>query len=188
MRASWTSWRRRLRPIRSTFRLKHLSDPRAIEAIKLAAERFGWDSRPKPADGIGYGFAFARYKNLAAYCAVALEIKTDRETGRIRVKRVVAAVDAGQVVNPDGVRNQIEGAILQSTSWTLYESVTFDETRVTSIDWATYPICGSIRCRTASRSILSTGRVFPSSVPAKPDRGRRRRQSPTPSPMRQASA
>jgi nicotinate dehydrogenase subunit B len=122
------------------FRLKHLSDPRAIEAVQLAAQRFGWDSRPKPADGIGYGFAFARYKNLAAYCAIALEIETDRETGRIRVKRAVAAVDAGQVVNPDGVRNQIEGAILQSTSWTLYESITFDETRVTSIDWATYPI------------------------------------------------
>ena len=122
------------------FRLKHLDDSRAHEVIKLAAERFGWDKRGKPENGRGYGFAFARYKNLAAYCAIAMEIETERETGRIRVKRVVAAVDSGQVVNPDGVRNQIEGAILQSSSWTLYESVTFDETRITSVDWATYPI------------------------------------------------
>ena len=54
--------------------------------------------------------------------------------------RAVAAVDAGQTVNPDGLTNQIEGAIMQSMSWTLYESVTFDETRITSIDWQTYPI------------------------------------------------
>jgi nicotinate dehydrogenase subunit B len=122
------------------FRLKHLDDSRAHEVIKLAAERFGWDKRGKPEDGRGYGFAFARYKNLAAYCAIAMEVEAERETGRIRVKRVVSAVDSGQVVNPDGVRNQIEGAILQSSSWTLYESVTFDQTRITSVDWATYPI------------------------------------------------
>jgi nicotinate dehydrogenase subunit B len=122
------------------FRLKHLEDSRAREVIKLAAERFGWGKRGKPRNGLGYGFAFARYKNLAAYCAMAMEIETERETGRIRVKRAVSAVDSGQVVNPDGVRNQIEGAILQSSSWTLYESVTFDQTRITSVDWATYPI------------------------------------------------
>jgi nicotinate dehydrogenase subunit B len=122
------------------FRLKHLEDSRAREVIKLAAERFGWDERGKRENGLGYGFAFARYKNLAAYCAIAMEIETERETGRIRVKRAVSAVDSGQVVNPDGVRNQIEGAILQSSSWTLYESVTFDQTRISSVDWATYPI------------------------------------------------
>jgi CO/xanthine dehydrogenase Mo-binding subunit len=122
------------------FRLKHLEDPRAKEVVALAAERFGWRGRATPKDGRGSGFAFARYKNLAAYCAVALEVETEHETGRIRVKRAVAAVDAGQVASPDGIRNQIEGAILQSSSWTLYESVTFDERRVTSVDWATYPI------------------------------------------------
>jgi nicotinate dehydrogenase subunit B len=125
-------------PVR--FRLKHLEDPRARDVVVLAAERFGWDKRPELGEGCGYGFAFARYKNLAAYCAIAMEVETDRKTGRIRVKRVVSAIDTGQVVNPDGVRNQIEGAILQSISWTLYENITFDETRVTSIDWATYPI------------------------------------------------
>jgi CO/xanthine dehydrogenase Mo-binding subunit len=122
------------------FRLRHLDDPRARDVIELAAQRFGWEKRGKPENGRGSGFAFARYKNLAAYCAVALEVETERETGRIKVRRAVAAVDAGQVVNPDGIRNQIEGAILQSASWTLYESVTFDDKRITSVDWASYPI------------------------------------------------
>ena len=122
------------------FRLAHLEDARGSDVIKLAAEKFGWDQRAKGEGGRGFGFAFARYKNLAAYCAIALEIETDHETGRIRLVRAVSAVDAGQLVNPDGVRNQIEGAIVQSSSWTLYESVTFDDTRITSVDWATYPI------------------------------------------------
>ncbi|HVJ54169.1 MAG TPA: molybdopterin cofactor-binding domain-containing protein [Aliidongia sp.] len=121
-----------------TFRLNHLDDARARDVIRLAADRFGWADRGKVVAGRGFGFAFARYKNLAAYCAVAMEIESD--TGRVRIKRVVSAVDAGQTVNPDGIRNQIEGAILQSASWTLYESVTFDATRITSVDWATYPI------------------------------------------------
>jgi CO/xanthine dehydrogenase Mo-binding subunit len=121
------------------FRLNHLEDPRGRDVITLAAEKFGWD-KYQPVEGRGRGFAFARYKNLAAYCAVALEIEANRETGQVRVVRAVSAVDAGQVVSPDGVRNQIEGAIVQATSWTLYESVTFDSTRITSIDWATYPI------------------------------------------------
>jgi len=90
--------------------------------------------------GRGRGFAFAKYKNLAAYCAVAMEVEVARDSGRPRIIRVVAAVDSGQVVNPDGLVNQIEGGIIQSMSWTLYERVTFDDTRITSIDWSTYPI------------------------------------------------
>jgi CO/xanthine dehydrogenase Mo-binding subunit len=69
-----------------------------------------------------------------------MEVEVARDTGRTRVIRVVAAVDSGQVVNPDGLINQIEGGIIQSMSWTLYERVTFDDTRITSIDWSTYPI------------------------------------------------
>jgi nicotinate dehydrogenase subunit B len=122
------------------FRLRHLDDPRAREVVTAAAEGFGWSRRRKAADGRGCGFAFARYKNLAAYCALAMEIEVGRENGQTRVLRVVAAVDTGQVVNPDGVRNQIEGAILQSMSWALLESVSFDDTRITSLDWSTYPI------------------------------------------------
>ncbi|MGA2894855.1 MAG: molybdopterin cofactor-binding domain-containing protein [Xanthobacteraceae bacterium] len=123
------------------FRLKHLVDPRAREVITTAAERFGWSNRPRAgAPGHGYGFAFARYKNLAAYCAIACEVEVERDSGRARMLRAVAAVDSGQVVNADGIANQIEGAILQSMSWTLYENVSFDDRRITSVDWASYPV------------------------------------------------
>jgi CO/xanthine dehydrogenase Mo-binding subunit len=122
------------------FRLKHLDDPRARDVIAKAAQEFGWRKGHKAPQDRGFGFAFARYKNLAAYCAIASEVEVNRQSGRPRLVRAVAAVDSGQVVNPDGLINQIEGAILQSMSWTLYESVTFDETRITSIDWQTYPI------------------------------------------------
>ena len=123
------------------FRLKHLDDDRARDVIATAAQRFGWSTRPPRAvPGRGYGFAFARYKNLAAYCAIACEVEVERATGRARMVRATAAVDSGQPVNPDGIANQIEGAILQSMSWTLYETVTFDDKRITSVDWSTYPI------------------------------------------------
>jgi nicotinate dehydrogenase subunit B len=122
------------------FRLKHLDDPRGRDVIEKAALGFGWRKGQKEPRDHGFGFAFARYKNLAAYCAIATEVEVNRETGRPRLVRAVAAVDSGQVVNPDGLTNQIEGAIMQSMSWTLYEAVTFDDTRITSIDWQTYPI------------------------------------------------
>ena len=122
------------------FRLKHLDDARGRDVITMAAQRFGWQKGQKAPRDRGYGFAFARYKNLAAYCAIACEIEIHRETGRPRLVRAVAAVDSGQVVNPDGLINQIEGAIIQSMSWTLYESVSFDDKRITSTDWQTYPI------------------------------------------------
>jgi nicotinate dehydrogenase subunit B len=122
------------------FRLNHLEDRRGREVIEKAAKEFGWQKGQKALADHGYGFAFARYKSLAAYCAIATEVEVDRETGRSRLVRAVAAVDSGQVVNPDGLANQIEGAIMQSMSWTLYEAVTFDDTRITSIDWQTYPI------------------------------------------------
>ncbi len=120
------------------FRLKHLEDARAQAVVKLAAERFDWTKEMAPLHG--KGFAFARYKNLAAYLALAVEVEIERETGRTRVVRAVAAIDSGQAVNPDGIKNQTEGGILQAISWTLYEAVTFDRTRITSIDWSSYPI------------------------------------------------
>ena len=112
------------------YRMRHLDDERAHDVIKTAAQRFGWEtSSQKP--GHGFGFAFARYKNLAAYCAIAAEVEVERQTGQVRLIRAVAAVDSGQAVNPDGLMNQVEGAILQSASWTLYEAVNFDDTRIT---------------------------------------------------------
>jgi nicotinate dehydrogenase subunit B len=119
--------------------LRHLQDPRARDVVTTAAQQFGWSRKAMPAHR-GRGFAFARYKNLAAYCAIAVEAEVEPGSGRARMVRAVAAVDSGEVVNPDGIRNQIEGGILQSMSWTLYEAVSFDDTRITSIDWSTYPI------------------------------------------------
>jgi len=121
------------------FRLRHLDDPRARDVVSLAAARFGWASYVR-APGRGRGFAFARYKNLAAYVALALEVDVNREKGSVRVVRAVAAVDSGQAVNPDGIRNQIEGGIIQSSSWTLHEAVEFDTTSIKSADWSRYPI------------------------------------------------
>ncbi len=120
------------------FRLKHLDDPRARAVIEAAASRFGWgQALPK---GRGAGFAFARYKNLAAYCALAVEVEVTRESGRVRLVRAQAAVDAGQVVNPHGIRDQIEGGIIQAMSWSLFEAVAHDAEGPTSRDWSTYPI------------------------------------------------
>ena len=121
------------------FRLTHLSDGRALDVISLAADRFGWAAATLPR-GHGRGFGFARYKNLGAYCAVALEVAVDHETGRIRIVRADCAVDSGQAVSPDGIRNQIGGGLLQSASWTLYEAVSFEPGGITSRDWSGYPI------------------------------------------------
>jgi CO/xanthine dehydrogenase Mo-binding subunit len=122
------------------FRLRHLEDPRARDVVTKAAKEFGWKPNEKLPQGRGRGFAFARYKNSAAYCAVALDLEVERETGDVRLGRIVAAIDSGQAVNPDGIRNQIEGAIVQSASWTLYEEVTFDRHTITSRDWSSFPM------------------------------------------------
>jgi CO/xanthine dehydrogenase Mo-binding subunit len=122
------------------FRLAHLDDQRAKDVITKAAQEFGWKKGAQFPRGQAHSFAFARYKNLAAYCAVAMEIAVEHETGQVKIGRVVAAVDSGQVVNPDGIRNQVEGAIVQSASWSLYEMVTFDRNTITSRDWSSYPM------------------------------------------------
>jgi nicotinate dehydrogenase subunit B len=122
------------------FRLRHMKDARARDVIQGAADRFGWSKQPPIERGQGRGFAFSRYKNLGAYCAIALDLTVEHETGRVQIGRAVAAVDSGQPINPDGIRNQIEGAIVQSASWTLYEQVSFDRRHIKSADWSGYPI------------------------------------------------
>jgi CO/xanthine dehydrogenase Mo-binding subunit len=119
-----------------TYRLRYLHDPRARAVVEAAAERAGWWDR-SPAESHGYGFAFARYSNHGAYCAVVAQVEAESE---VRVEKLTLAVDAGLIVNPDGLRNQVEGGAIQSTSWTTREQVRFDRTRVTSADWETYPI------------------------------------------------
>jgi CO/xanthine dehydrogenase Mo-binding subunit len=121
------------------FRLTHLADPRAravIETVRELAAR-----TPKTA-AAGRGVAFARYKNSSSYLAVVAEVEVDERTGSIRLRRAFAAVDVGQAINPDGIKNQIEGGIVQAASWTLKERVKFATDRIESVDWATYPILG----------------------------------------------
>ena len=121
------------------YRLRHLKDERGRAVLQKAAETFGWSNwQKKP--GRGRGIAFARYKNLAAFTAIALEVEVNAATGKIRVLRAVAANDSGEVVSPDGVKNQIEGGLIQSLSWTLKEGVRYDATGVRSEDWTSYPI------------------------------------------------
>src|SRR5262249_13045512 len=88
----------------------------------------------------GRGFGYARYKTVATYNAVIVDIEVDRASGRIKVPRAWTAVDAGQIINSDGLTNQIEGGIVQSTSWTLHEQVRFDKNGILSRDWESYPI------------------------------------------------
>lgn len=123
------------------FRLAHLSDPRGIEVVRRAAALIGWRPRASPGPGgPGRGIAYLHYKNNETYVATAMEVEVDKASGSIRVRRVACAHDCGLVINPDALKNQIEGAILQTLSRTLHEEVRFDHARVTSIDFAHYPI------------------------------------------------
>ena len=118
------------------WRLRHLPDPRARAVVEAAAKRAGWSSWQKK-DGFGHGIAYARYKHNYAYCAVVAEIEVD---AAIKVLRLVAAVDVGDAVNPDGVINQTEGGCIQAASWTLLEEVKVEDGRIASDSWETYPI------------------------------------------------
>ena len=119
------------------FRLLHLKDERARAVIETAAAHAHWKPRMKGDGTRGMGIGFARYKNIGNYVAVVAEVIVEQD---VRVPRVVAAVDCGRVVNPDGVKNQAEGGIVQATSWTLKEQVRFDRTRITSRTWEDYPV------------------------------------------------
>ena len=117
------------------FRLEHLSNPRARAVLEAAAAH--WNSKEKGGEAKGRGLGFGQYKNASAYCAVVAEIEVDE---KVRLRKVFAAVDAGQAVNPDGIRNQIEGGIVQAASWTLKEQVTWDASGVRTRSWDDYPI------------------------------------------------
>ncbi len=119
------------------FRLRHLLDERARAVVKAAVAKAGWKPGAKGDGARGVGIGFARYKNIGNYVAVIAEVIVGE---MVRVPRVVAALDCGRVVNPDGVINQAEGGIVQATSWTLKEQVRFDRTRITSRTWEDYPV------------------------------------------------
>jgi len=118
------------------YRLRHLDDARARAVLETAAQMAGWARRGKTA-GRGLGLAVSRYKNTGAWCAVVAAIDAGRE---VRVDKLWIAVDVGLAVNPDGVKNQIEGGAIQTVSWVLKETVKFDRTRIESNTWETYPI------------------------------------------------
>ncbi len=130
------------------YRLRQLEDVRGAAVIGAAAEAASWGSPVScfgPGDdaeglALGRGVAFAQYKNRAAYLAAVVELGVDPTSGSIRIGRAVLAVDAGRIVHPDGVSNQLEGGCVQSASWTLKESVRVNPDGVASDDWDTYPI------------------------------------------------
>ncbi len=119
------------------FRLRHMKDARARAVIEKAAELAGWRANEEGDGERGRGIGFARYKNLGCYIAVVVQVAV-AET--VKVERAWSAVDVGQVINSDGVVNQIEGGIVQTISWTLKERVMYDSHGVTSRNWDDYPI------------------------------------------------
>ncbi|GAA4396080.1 xanthine dehydrogenase family protein molybdopterin-binding subunit [Nibrella viscosa] len=120
-----------------TFRLMHLSDQRAIAVLTKLQQLL---STQRVGSGEGIGISFARYKNTSAFCAVAAKVAVNTKDGSVQLQQLWAVVDAGEVINLDGIKNQIEGGMIQSASWTLKEEVQFDARHVTSRDWVSYPI------------------------------------------------
>ncbi len=119
------------------FRIAHLEDERGIAVIRKLKEL---TTGVNVGEGEGIGYAFSRYKNTAAYAAVAAKVKVDANTGKVQVKKMWAAVDVGEVINVDGLTNQLEGGMIQAASWTTMEEVTFNTHEITSKDWSSYPI------------------------------------------------
>ncbi len=130
-------------------RRRHLTDPRALAVIDAVAKRAAWKPRTSPVPRaattgstalMGRGFAYVQYDRTEAYVAAVVDVAVRPDTGTVRVRRVCVAHDCGLIVNPDGLRNQIEGNVIQAISRTLKEAVRFDSTRVTGLDWNAYPI------------------------------------------------
>jgi nicotinate dehydrogenase subunit B len=125
------------------FRLRHLDDARAKAVLEAAAKRADWSKRLSSAEAdvkSGRGVAFVRYDRTEAYVAAVADVDVNPADGQVRVKRVVVAHDCGLIINPDGLRNQSEGNVIQATSRALKEEVKFDRAMVTSLDWTLYPI------------------------------------------------
>ena len=121
------------------YRVRHLSDPRLREVVQAAAKAAKWQPRQSPQrTGSGRGIACVAYEGDNGYVAMVADVDVDQSSGRIRVRKLVVAQDCGPITNPDGMKNQIEGGALQGLSRALGEEVTWDERKVTSIDWRTY--------------------------------------------------
>jgi nicotinate dehydrogenase subunit B len=121
------------------FRLAHLEDPRARRVLEVAAERAGWQEHVGPS-GRGQGIALARYKDSKAYVGLVADVRIDPERGTLEVTRLTMAADAGLVIDEGGLRNQLEGGLLQGLSRTLHEGLTLGRAGVVERDWTTYPV------------------------------------------------
>jgi CO/xanthine dehydrogenase Mo-binding subunit len=127
------------------FRLRSLSgNKRGIDCLQAAADKAGWQKRPSPAPAaagnIAKGRGIALTQRANTYVATVAEVEVNKTTGQVAVKRIVCSHDCGLMINPDGVKNQVEGNVIQGVSRALLEEVTFNANGVTSLDWATYPI------------------------------------------------
>jgi nicotinate dehydrogenase subunit B len=132
------------------FRLRYLNDPRGVELLKRLASFSQWQSRalsgrssPKRDSGeiaTGRGLTYIKYELARTYVGAVADVEVNRKSGEIRVKHFAVVQDCGQIINPDGVKNQVEGNVTQTVSRVLKEEVTFDRSRVTSLNWASYPI------------------------------------------------
>jgi CO/xanthine dehydrogenase Mo-binding subunit len=119
------------------YRLSCTSDPRARRVIERAAQMANWKPDAPGGEGIGRGFAYARYKSDGTYLAMVAEVEVEE---RVRVRRLIAAVDPGLAISPDGVRNQIEGGMIQAVSWAILEATPFGDGKVAVESWDDYPI------------------------------------------------
>jgi CO/xanthine dehydrogenase Mo-binding subunit len=122
------------------FRLRHLGDERAVDVLERLREESGWTARPEKGGGTGWGIGFARFKNLSSYLGVVMQLRVDERSREIELAKATAVCDAGLVINPDGLKAQIEGGIVQSASWTLKEQVRISSSQIETRDWSTYPI------------------------------------------------
>jgi nicotinate dehydrogenase subunit B len=119
------------------FRIQHSTDERSIAVLQKLKEL---TQNEKAGEGEGIGFGFSRYKNTASYCAVAAKVKVDLDAQKVTPLKMWAVIDAGETINPDGMKNQTEGGLIQAASWTLKEEVLFEDDQITSKDWSGYPI------------------------------------------------
>jgi CO/xanthine dehydrogenase Mo-binding subunit len=126
------------------FRLKHLNDPRAAELLERLKKLANWSPGTKVATSgevaKGRGVSYIKYELVRTYVGVVCDVEVNRKTGQVAVKKFYVAHDCGQIINPDGLKNQIEGNVVQTVSRTLHEQLTFNRSTVTSVDWKSYPI------------------------------------------------
>jgi nicotinate dehydrogenase subunit B len=121
------------------FRINNLDDDRAKAVLQSVAEKTNWKSSQKPQNR-GFGVAFSKYKNSASYFAVVAEVTVNKDSKTFKLEKLTGVIDSGQCINLDGLKNQTEGGMIQSASWTLLEKVNFEEDGILSIDWNSYPI------------------------------------------------